>query len=84
MKFTEAFELLQKGSYGMRLPEWGKDVIIRLQRPDRHNINTDPYLYRKTPFSCVPWMPSVTELFSKNWEIIEGKYEVKQGIKDNE
>lgn len=84
MKFIEAFQFLQEGRYSIRISDWNKNVIVRLQRPDENSANTHPYLYRKSMLSCVPWMPSVTELFSKNWEIIEGKYEVKQGIKDNE
>lgn len=73
MKFTEAFNLLYYGVCveGIRLPKWSEDVIIRLQRPDEASANTHPYLYRKSMLSCVPWMPTVPELFSEDWEIIE-------------
>ena len=71
MKFSEAFEELQKGSHGMRLPKWSEDVIIRLQRPDDNSANTHPYLYVESRFGRVPWMPTVPELFSEDWEVWE-------------
>lgn len=76
MKFTEAFEDLQNGSHGMRLPKWGEDVIIRLQRPDENSANTHAYLYVESLFGRVPWMPTVPELFSEEWGV-----EAKRGMR---
>lgn len=69
MKFTEAFEFLQNKGGAIRLPKWSEDVIIRLQRSDENSENTHPYLYVESRFGRVPWMPTVPELFSEDWEI---------------
>lgn len=70
MNFGQAFEEVKKGK-GMRLPQWGKDVVIRAQYPDKHSKMTAPYLYVESRFGRVPWKETMIELFAENWEVVE-------------
>lgn len=69
MSFSEAFELVKKG-YGMRLPQWKVDTVIKMQKPDTFSKMTVPYLYVESRFGCVPWKETNIELFSDEWEVI--------------
>lgn len=70
--FGEALNLIMSGDCsGMRLPEWSKDVVIRIQRPDKNSKMTAPYLYVESRFGKVPWKETMIELFSNKWEIVK-------------
>lgn len=73
LSFGNAFEAIKKskGKYGMRLPQWQSDVIIKVQFPDEHSKMTAPYLYVESRFGRVPWKETMIELFSEKWEIVE-------------
>lgn len=58
-------------NYGMRLPSWSPDVIIRVQYPDKNSKMTAPYLYVQSRYGMVPWKETNIELFSSDWEIVE-------------
>ena len=70
LPFYEAFRLVQIGSYRyMRLPHWKEDVEIHMQLPDDYSKMTHPYLYVKSRFGLVPWIPTQVEMFSEDWEV---------------
>ncbi len=74
MNFGDAFNMIQEDegkSYGMRLPSWLTDVMIKAQYPDKHSKMTAPYLYVDSRFGKVPWKETMIELFSQSWEIIK-------------
>lgn len=72
MEFGYAFESMKKDPGKiMRLPHWGKDVMIQLQVPDEHSKMTHPYLYVESDKGLVPWNPTVPEMFSDDWVIVE-------------
>lgn len=62
--------------YGMRLPKWSSDVVIKVQYPDKYSKMTAPYLYVESRFGRVPWKETNIELFDNTWEIVkfEGLY----------
>ena len=79
LRFGEAFDMLCKFVeekeqnslyYGMRLPSWKEDVIIKIQIPDKYSKMTAPYLYVESRYGRVPWKETMIELFAKNWEIV--------------
>ena len=70
MDFSQAFIEVKKGK-GMRLPSWGKDVVILCQEPDDYSKMTAPYLYAHSRFGNVPWKETNIELFSEKWEVVE-------------
>lgn len=70
MNFGQALEAVKKGK-GMRLPQWGSDVVIKVQYPDEYSKMTAPYLYVESRFGRVPWKETMIELFSEKWEVIE-------------
>lgn len=64
LPFYEAFRLIQIGSFRyMRLPHWKEDVEIHVQLPDDYSKMTHPYLYVKSRFGLVPWIPTQVEMF---------------------
>ena len=70
LPFYEAFRLIQIGSFRyMRLPHWKEDVEIHVQLPDDYSKMTHPYLYVKSRFGLVPWIPTQVEMFSKEWQV---------------
>lgn len=54
-----------------RLPSWQEDVFISLQVPDEHSKMTAPYLYVTSRFGRVPWIPTMIEILSEKWSIVE-------------
>ena len=58
---------------------------LAVQFPDENSANTLPYLFISFPkapedgkeltFDRVPFIPSNTDLFSNDWEIVESKLE---------
>jgi hypothetical protein len=76
-RFGKVFDLLCKFEkkknrecYGMRLPEWKSDVVIRVQFPDECSKMSAPYLYVESRFGRVPWKETYIELFAENWQLV--------------
>ena len=77
-RFGKVFDLLCKFEkekkngecYGMRLPEWESDVVIRVQFPDKYDKMSAPYLYEESRFGRVPWKETYIELFAENWQLV--------------
>lgn len=77
-RFGKVFDLLCKFEkekkngecYGMRLPEWKSDVVIRVQFPDKYDKMSAPYLYVESRFGRVPWKETYIELFAENWQLV--------------
>ena len=71
--FGYALEFLKENedNFGMRLPQWNEDVVIKLQRPDEHSKMTAPYLYVVSRYGRVPWSETVIEMFSNKWVIVK-------------
>ncbi len=67
--FGGALRALEAGK-SVRLPHWGHDVFISLQKTDEHSKMTHNYLYVTSRFGLVPWNPTQPELLSKQWIII--------------
>lgn len=57
--------------YGMRLPEWKSDVVIKVQFPDKYDKMSAPYLYVESRFGRVPWKETYIELFAENWQLVK-------------
>ena len=70
MTFGLAIEAMKKG-FWVKLPKWAKDVFIRIQKPDRDSKMTAPYFYVTSRFGLVPWIPTMIEMLSEEWVIIE-------------
>lgn len=70
LTFGQAFNQVKTG-WGMRLPQWQPDVIIRAQYPDTGSKMTAPYLYVESRFGNVPWIATNIELFAENWQVVE-------------
>ena len=70
LTFGEALNRVNQG-FGMRLPQWSPDVVIRAQYPDANSKMTAPYLYVESRFGRVPWKETMIELFAENWQIVE-------------
>lgn len=77
LRFGEAFDYINKVSknniikYGIRLPAWKEDVVVRIQYPDKNSKMTAPYLYVESRFGRVPWKETMIELFSEEWQIVK-------------
>lgn len=70
--FGIAFDFLTENpEFGMRLPCWGKDRVIRIQYPDENSFMTHPYLYIETEHENIPFVVDYMSLFSNEWEIVE-------------
>ncbi|HBF8686604.1 TPA: hypothetical protein KO123_003398 [Clostridioides difficile] len=71
--FGIAFEEIKSSSkeLGMRLPQWSEDVVIKIQRPDKHSKMTASYLYVESRYGRVPWKETMIELFNEKWEVVE-------------
>ena len=68
MNFGEALDHLKAGR-AVRLMGWSKDVKIKAQFPDEFSKMTAPYLYVDSRFGKVPWIGTMIELFSEEWEV---------------
>lgn len=75
MNFGAAFRHCTKDRMPMRLPHWKEDVSINVSEPGDCAAATHPFLYVKSRNGIVPWMPTVVELFSEEWEVIDEKNE---------
>jgi hypothetical protein len=67
-----AVKELQNGNIVCRSGWNGKDMYLKLQRPDARSKMTLPYVYMKTAQGdFVPWLCSQTDLLATDWEIVE-------------
>lgn len=75
--FGWALALLRNGKKVFRNGWNGKGIYLELQTPDEHSKMTQPYIYIVTtnletdnqdaPKGLVPWLPSQTDMFAKDW-----------------
>lgn len=66
----DAIAHLQDGR-AVRRQGWnGKNMFLRLQKPDEHSLMTLPYVYMRTAQGdLVPWLCSQTDLLARDWEL---------------
>ena len=70
--FGIAFDFLTENpEFGMRLPCWGEDRVIRIQYPDENSKMSYPYLYMETNCENFPYFPDYIDMFSNEWEIVK-------------
>lgn len=80
MNFGEALEALKAGERIQRKGWNGKGIFIAMQKPTELSKMTSPYVYIDTtgletdnpdaPKSLVPWFPSQTDMFAKDWVVV--------------
>lgn len=77
--FGYAFDFIKEypEDYGIRLPEWSEEVVIRVQTPTDNSKMTAPYLYVQSRYGNVPWKETMIELFSEEWIIVKVREEAK-------
>lgn len=70
MKFTTAFDILNESSNTkIARKGWnGKGMYVEKRSID---VVNNPLLLLKTPTGCFnTWIPSITDLFADDWEIV--------------
>ena len=89
MKFEKVLTHLKEGDKVFN-ESWGglhnKIMWVRIQNPDEHSMNTEPYFImetietetKKEPMfriasekKVAPWMPSILDFFSDKWKILK-------------
>lgn len=73
MNFSEALEVVKNGSKITRVGWNGKGLFVEVQFPDEHSKMGNPYLYidaKALGGKLTPWVPSQTDLFAEDWEIL--------------
>ncbi len=72
--FPEAIQALLDGKTEEVVNEgWnGKDMAVKLQKPDENSFMTEPYLYLEigradTTVARMPWLASQLDMLSKKW-----------------
>ena len=70
MPFGHAIEAAKQGK-SFKLPQWQDDVFISIQTPDEKSKMSAPYLYVTSRFGMVPWIPTMIELLSEKWQIVD-------------
>ena len=70
LSFGKAIELMEDGCK-VKLPKWAEDVFISIQQPDAHTKMTAPYFYVTSRFGVVPWIPTMIEMLSKEWILVD-------------
>jgi len=68
--FEDALKAMRAGK-SVRLTKWQDDVFISIQHPDANSKMTAPYFYVTSRFGMVPWIPTMIEMLSEEWIIIE-------------
>lgn len=84
LSFGRALDAIQDSpkSFGMRLPKWSRDVVIKCQIPEEDSKMTAPYLYVESRYGRVPWKETMIEMFSRDWQIV--KIEPEETADDEE
>ena len=68
--FEDAIKAMRAGKK-VRLAAWTADVFISIQEPDRNSKMTARYFYVTSRFGMVPWIPTMIEMLTEEWTIIE-------------
>jgi hypothetical protein len=74
LTFSQAFEYVRrkKGfAYGMRLPLWTPNILVKAMYPTTMTSLTLPFLVGTSSRGSEPCCPNGFELFSDEWEIVE-------------
>ena len=70
MSFGKAIKEMQNGA-AVRLPQWSEEVKIQIQLPNENSKMTAPYFYVTSRFGMVPWIPTMIEMLSIEWQIAD-------------
>ncbi len=70
LTFGLAIEAMKKG-LKIKLPKWKEDVFISIQNSDENSKMTHPYFYVTSRYGLVPWIPTMVEMLSEKWQIIQ-------------
>lgn len=76
MDFSAALLHLKSGKAVARKGWNGDGLFVMQQVPDEHSKMGNPYLYidaRALGGERNPWVPSQTDLFGMDWEVVEAK-----------
>ncbi len=65
--FGKAIEYMRDGGK-VRLPMWSEEVCISIQEPNSLSKMTAPYFYVTSGLERVPWIPTMIEMLSVEWE----------------
>jgi hypothetical protein len=68
--FEDAIKAMRAGKTA-RLDQWEEDVFISIQVPDANSKMSAPYFYVTSRFGMVPWIPTMIEMLTEEWTIIE-------------
>jgi len=69
--FSDALKFLKDGESIARVGWNGKDMYLKLQKPDKLSKMTLPYIYMKTvQGDLVPWLASQTDILSNDWVMV--------------
>ena len=68
--FEDAIIAMREGKKA-RLAAWADDVFISIQEPDRNSKMTARYFYFTSRSGIVPWIPTMIEMLTEEWTIIE-------------
>lgn len=69
MNFGDALKVLDYPGGAVLREGWnGRDMWLRLQRPDENSKMTLPYIYMYTvQGDLVPWLASQTDILATDW-----------------
>lgn len=76
MNFSEALTQLKDGKAVHRIGWNGRGLKVKMQVPDENSKMGNKYLYidaRALDGERNPWVPSQTDLFADDWQILEEK-----------
>ena len=69
--FSWALMALKDGERVYRSGWNGKDMWIKIERPEGGDAMTSPYIYMKTADDkFVPWLASQSDLMDEDWEVV--------------
>jgi hypothetical protein len=77
MDFSSALDQARRNKATITRRGWnGKGLFVQAQFPDEHSKMGNPYLYidaKALGGERNPWVPSQTDLFADDWEVVEPK-----------
>ena len=68
--FEDAIKAMRDGKKA-RLEAWQDDVFISIQEPDSGSKMTARYFYVTSRFGMVPWIPTMIEMLTSEWVIVD-------------
>ena len=81
MNFGDALIAIKAGKKVIRKGWNGSGIFVTGQFPDKNSKMSSPYAYIDTtglktnnpdaPTCRVPWLPSQTDMFAEDWEVVE-------------